>query len=375
MFLSIFGTAALLLSSLGWVTPAAGTSQADSLFVKPGGTGDCAAWDTACDLTTALLNATPGQEIWVAQGVYNPGPLRMDTFQIPNGVAVYGGFAGTETALHQRNWKANITTLSGDVLGDDGPGFTNDADNNYSVVTTFNTDNTTLLDGFTIRAGYAEDSGYQFGGGVLVTSSNAHLANLVILQNRAAWCGGGMSIFYGAPTLTNIVVTLNRSDGYAGGIHNNGSSPSLVNVTIAGNVALGGEGGAMYIDTGSPLMFNSIVWGNTQSSGQQITTTNGATITISYTDTQDGTAGAGNLNTDPFFVSGPLFVDLASGNLHLRSTSPVIDKGSNAYVTLTTDLDGRPRLVDFDRDGAAQVDMGAYEMQFQWLFLPFVGTR
>ena len=49
----------------------------------------------------------------------------------------------------------------------------------------------------------------------------------------------------------------------------------------------------------------------------------------------------------------PLFVAQACGNYRLRSNSPCINAGGNAYVGGNTDLDGNPRIV------AAIVDIGA----------------
>ncbi len=40
---------------------------------------------------------------------------------------------------------------------------------------------------------------------------------------------------------------------------------------------------------------------------------------------------------------------------------PAVDFGDNTVVTVTTDLDGNPRITDGDHDGTATVDMGAYE--------------
>ena len=39
-------------------------------YVKPGGSGDCLSWATACALQTALAKIP--DQIWVAAGVYKP---------------------------------------------------------------------------------------------------------------------------------------------------------------------------------------------------------------------------------------------------------------------------------------------------------------
>ena len=89
----------------------------------------------------ALTAASSGQQIWVAAGTYKPtaGTDRTISFALKPGVGVYGGFAGTETALEQRDWRTNVTTLSGDLLGNDsGPASiwnATMADNSFHVVT------------------------------------------------------------------------------------------------------------------------------------------------------------------------------------------------------------------------------------------------
>ena len=47
-------------------------SRGAILYARPGATGDCLSWDTACDLNIALLAAISGDEVWVAAGTYFP---------------------------------------------------------------------------------------------------------------------------------------------------------------------------------------------------------------------------------------------------------------------------------------------------------------
>jgi len=134
------------------------------------GSGNCSSWANACTLQTALANAVSGDEIWVKAGVHYPGAAgnRTATFTLKNGVALYGGFAGTETARDQRNWTTNKTILSGDIdkndINTDGNYIAetwNDiqGENAYHVVTGSGTNSTAVLDGFIITAGKA-DGGY-----------------------------------------------------------------------------------------------------------------------------------------------------------------------------------------------------------------------
>lgn len=93
------------------------------IYVDAGATGaDTGAnWtDAFSDLQDALVAATAGDELWVAAGVYTPSDTDATaSFIMTSGVAVYGGFNGTEASRHQRDWFTNVTTLSGDIGGDD----------------------------------------------------------------------------------------------------------------------------------------------------------------------------------------------------------------------------------------------------------------
>src|SRR5262245_4911945 len=114
---------AILVTLSLWLVPSLPARAAGIIFVVPGGasaqTG--ASWSDAKDLQAALTAATSGDQIWVKAGTYKPttGTNRSATFQLKNGVALYGGFAGTESSLIQRDPTLNVTILSGDLLGND----------------------------------------------------------------------------------------------------------------------------------------------------------------------------------------------------------------------------------------------------------------
>ncbi|MCK5711322.1 MAG: choice-of-anchor D domain-containing protein, partial [Hyphomicrobiaceae bacterium] len=226
------------------------------LYAKSAAAGDCSTWINACTLQTALTNATSGDEIWVMAGTHKPDTTaRAETFQLKNGVKVYGGFAGTESDLNERNWENNTTILSGDI-GEPS----DDTDNIYHVVTGSGTDSSTLLDGFTISGGNANGS-YpdDRGGGMYNNSGSPSLMNVTFSGNSADY-GGGMYNESNSPSLTNVTFIGNSATQYGGGMHNNGSSPSLTNVTFSGNSAY--YGGGMHNNGSSPLIQNSIFWNN-----------------------------------------------------------------------------------------------------------------
>lgn len=124
------------------------------------GNNDGSSWENAyTDLGAALANTTSGA-IWVAGGTYKPGGPTADTlstFYCENALELYGGFAGNESALEERDIVDNPTILSGDVLGDDDPTdlTLNRADNVRHVVfvDSLAASGMTIIDGFTIKNG------------------------------------------------------------------------------------------------------------------------------------------------------------------------------------------------------------------------------
>lgn len=89
-------------------------SKASVIYVNWNATGsnNGSSWVNAYNSFQAGINAaSAGDQVWVCQGSYTPG--QFSSFNLKEGVEVYGGFLGTETLLSQRDWKLNQTDLTG----------------------------------------------------------------------------------------------------------------------------------------------------------------------------------------------------------------------------------------------------------------------
>ncbi len=196
---------------------------------------------------------------------------------------------------------------------------------------------------------------------------NPILTNVTFSSNKAVPAtpggqtgGGGIyNTGYVTPRLNNVVFQGNYVVGNGGGICDSGNVTStLVNVTFSGNQATISGGGFSHEVNGTNTltMVNSIVWGNFALNGPEFYNAAPSPI-ILYNDIKGGYPGTGNLNIDPQFIA-PLAYTAApttTGNYRLQSSSPALNAGNNAYVTVSTDRDGKPRIAD------GTVDLGAYE--------------
>ncbi len=349
-----------------------------TLYVDDNGdpNGACTSWPDACpDLQTALGQAASGDEIRVAAGTYKPtsGTDPTATFQLLNGVAIRGGYAGLGAPdPDARDIATYVTTLSGDigVLG-------NNSDNSGSVVTGIFVDAAAVLDGFTITEGTGRlEIGVTYGGGMFTYASSPTVSNCRFINNTCTYGGGGMYSNGGQPTVVNCTFSGNTATGatgVGGGMWNNGSSTKVINCAFSGNTAYNGggmynsgtatptvtnctfsgntatatsnAGGAMYNSSSVPTVTNCIVWGNGPAQQQIV-----GLATVTFSCVYGGWLGEENIDANPLFIDAP-------GDLRLQADSPCIDKGNNAAVPaeVTTDLDGRPRILN------GTVDMGAYE--------------
>ncbi|MCK6485084.1 MAG: PKD domain-containing protein [Phycisphaerae bacterium] len=298
--------------------------ECQTIFVNAAATGanDGSSWtDAFTSLQDAFFstlfqypNAT---QIWVAAGTYRPDQGAGQTpgdqsefFDLPS-IRLYGGFAGGETSLSQRDPTQNPTILSGDLNGDDGPGFANRGDNSEVVLYDDGLGSNVIVDGFVIRGG--ESPGM---GGGLKTFGSVRFVRCVLIDNRAD-AGAGVFVA-GAPTFENCRFEGNASvlagggafvsDGTGvfigcdfvdcsggssgGGLENVCSIVDLINCRFLGNNAV--QGGGVTNACGMIRMINCIFSGNAASAdGGGLYNADQFTVIVNCTFSRNSAVGSG----------------------------------------------------------------------------------
>ena len=207
------------------------------------------------------------------------------------------------------------------------------------------------------------------GGGICLEAySDASLMNVTILENLSSR-GGGLYLWDSNPTLNKVIINDNIANGQGGGIYCVGlniagnfifSSPVLNNVTISRNISLENGGGIYCWECSNPTLLNCILWDNTPQEVYFSPEGDSISITISFSDVQDGESGiVTNNNGTVNWLEGnidvlPLFVNPENGNFHLSWTNyPLPDS------TMSPCIDSGDPNSPLDPDGTI-ADMGAF---------------
>jgi hypothetical protein len=336
------------------------------------------------------LTISSGTSLFLGGGISNAGTLTISNSTITgnsvgsgatNGGGVYNAGDGATATLTLNN-----SIVSGNTAGAGG-GIFNFARNGGSATLTVS--NSVISGNLT--------SGSVGGGGIESLAQPGGTASLKVNNstvsgnsNSSGNCGGIFSGAAGGPataTITNSTISGNSSNAGGGGVCNSSAGGSVAtmaftNSTISGNSALTSGSGLRIVSAGTAptTLNNTIVAGNFKLNS---TTPDDISSTVDPSSSFNliGTGGSGGLtngvNNNQVGVSNALLGALANNGgptqtMALLPGSPAIDAGNNSAVT-NPPFSGPPfadqrgvgfnRFADGNGDGAATVDIGAYEVQ------------
>ena len=293
-------------------------SPADARVYRVNGSaaagGDGGSWSAPLDeagFAAALSGAASGDEFWIAKGVYRPVvPASVDgvtsadqekSFTLKEGIALYGGFAGSETAREQRDPDKNCVVLTGDLGLDDGRdarGVTLSADvirgaNSKNVLKGTNVKGV-RLDGIAVSGG---DQG--MGAGLSLGRSDVVIQNCLFQGNRAVSFGGGINAAAASLDIRSSRFLGNRggSSSHGGAVNSTLSNLRLVDCRFEDN-ATGADKPGNKAGNGGAVQFSDKKGGD-------------KTLTVDGCRFSNNAAGAGG---------GGLYVQNAGAGVMVRGT-------------------------------------------------------
>lgn len=303
-------------------------------------------------ITTAIGVAKEGDQVWVEEGSYS------ETVVLKDGVKVYGGFMRTDGSISDRGTRRS--TLLGSPIT---------MTNNFLLPTT--------IDGFTLNRpitlynnGIVNNCIFTIGTGLnTLTVSGGTISNSTIVTNAG---GKQMSLQSGGKLLNcRITCNVNRySSGYSYGYGiflEGGRIEGCLLTGVVDRVSyyysffVGYQSSDNYIvnctfynltKTGSSTQDADAVLLNESLTGtNSLTFVNNIVLPHSFINrTKTGLYSAYNVeglaNTSLYFLDA---------NYSPMQQSPVVNGGSNSFVTLDKDINGNPRIQK------GTVDIGAIE--------------
>ncbi|MCB0532079.1 MAG: T9SS type A sorting domain-containing protein [Lewinellaceae bacterium] len=247
-----------------------------TIYVKhdAAGANDGTSWANAyTTLYTALSAAAPGDQVWVAAGTYKADAgVANNSLFMEAGVALYGGFNGTEAMLSARNPQTNVTVLSGDLGGDDivGDFASNRADNSIHVLEVLPSAepaDRAVVDGFTISGGNttvgaSNPAQTRTGGGIMV-GAKLTASNCLFTDNSGDY-GGSLAAtddVAGSLLVENCIFEKNTTTLQSAGIYLSGlvSGATVKKCVFRENATIRG---CMYVIASADLVIDSCLFEN-----------------------------------------------------------------------------------------------------------------
>ncbi len=295
----------------------------------------------------ALEIALEGDTILVAPGTYTGSNNRDMEFQ-------------GENVVLMSEQGPDITTIDCENLG-------------RAFVIHFGENSSTIIDGFTIRGGLANENliGGERGGAILIHGASPTLRNLVLFENTCPeGYGGGMALedcssvledirfieneasgFYGKgggihlqesnPTITGCLFHRNYAFRYGGGICGEDSPFHISNSTFVNNVA-GWGGGAVAGDSSNGAFFDAVILAFNRSTGGGAVFHGNHNYPFVFTCSvffDNGEIPYSGSFIDPVGFDGnieadPDFCDPGSEDFTLQSSSPCLPENNSCALLI-----------------------------------------
>jgi len=228
-----------------------------------------------------------------------------------------------------------------------------------------------IFDGNEVGAGPSVNFGWGWGGGILVSADDniattVTLSHNVYRNNTAPSRGAAVFVDDGAVVrMENELLYNNKTKSSGSAIYvdadykNRPSTLNMFNCTVSGNSTSSNEA-ALFVQGSITTVESCIFWNNGKDFEFMRDGVSSANLTVTYTLTQQGYTGTGNITSDP------LFANAATGDFHLKSTGGRYDPATKTFVK---DAVSSP-AIDAGRPGApyanetapngGRVNMGCY---------------
>lgn len=270
-----------------------------------------------------------GDEVWIVAGTYVlTGAVTIDQAN----QSVYGGFAGTETAVGTRSKVVDGYTWE----------FTNetilDGNNAVQVLFAGAAFANVLFDGVTITKSSASNAAAQYRDGVT-------LQNCKIINNNSTGNGGGVNFYNGGSVVDSYIA--GNVAGIGGGVYSNNASNNisivsgcLIENNRATNATHGGggvrtQGGTVGTTTGTTDVINCIIRGNIGLAADNTTIIRGGAIsTNSVFNNFINCLVYNNQGTNAVFFNGGNFTNMTIVN----NVGQVYIAGATVAINITNSI-------------------------------------
>ena len=297
---------------------------------------DAKSWATATTLQAALSRYKTNDILLVKAGTYTPtmangavaSDLRDGTYALPDGVRIYGGFAGTEKEPEDRDTDLIATTNQTLIEGNIGDLETNT--DNLRHLFTLQGEGEATLDGLTVARGYTMKDGESGAGLHAGPKGRVNLRRCRFIGNESS--GGGAIYVGGTLTVTKSSFERNTAAKSSGGAIYAGGTLTVTKSSFERNTAAKSSGGAIYAG-GTLTVTKSSFERNTSNGSSGGAIYAGGTLTVAKSSFERNTSN-GN-SGGAIYVGGMLTVAKSSfeRNTATKDSGGAIYAGGMLTVT------------------------------------------